>query len=116
MEYLIPIVLVLLLVSGFVTFLVLNATRQSKPSEAEGGDADPRKMAASDDSPLGDTTEHAGEQTAGGETTHAPEGEGTSQGGGEGGGHGAGRGGEGGRERAGAPAPESEQLADRHQV
>ena len=31
MEYLIPIILVLLLVSGVVTFMVLNATKQSKP-------------------------------------------------------------------------------------
>ena len=67
MEYLIPIVLVLLLVSGFVTFLVLNATRQSKPSEAENHDqSDPKTMAASDPSPLGDTTEHAGEQSRAG--------------------------------------------------
>ena len=70
MEYLIPIVLVLLLVTGFVTFLVLNATRKSKPSEAEGGDdSDPKTMAASDPSPLGDTTEHAGRQTSRGTTS-----------------------------------------------
>jgi|SRR5215211_4902156 hypothetical protein len=116
MEYLIPIVLVLLLVSGFVTFLVLNATRQSKPSEAENsGDSDPRSMAATDASPLGDTTEHAGEQTAGGETAHAPEGEGGAQGGtasGVDGGGGSPRGGE----AADAPSPDSERLADRHQV
>jgi len=117
MEYLIPIVLVLLLVSGFVTFLVLNATRQSKPSEAEhGGDSDPRTMAASDASPLGDTTEHAGEQSAG-ETAAAPEGEGTAQGG-PGGERGGARGGgsERGAETGDAPRPDSERLADRHQV
>jgi hypothetical protein len=114
MAYLIPIVLVLLLVSGFITFLVLNATRKSKPSEAEGGDEnDPKTMAASDPSPLGDTTEHAGEQSgAGGATAEDPEG--------------AGEGGAGDGERrerpdpmrspggtAHAPVPDSERLADR---
>src|SRR3954469_5010755 len=81
MAYLIPIVLVLLLVTGFITFLVLNATRKSKPSEAENsGDKDPATMAASDPSPLGDTTEHAGEQTPRGETTDDPEGAGSGDG------------------------------------
>jgi hypothetical protein len=75
MAYLIPIVLVLLLVSGFITFLVLNATRKSKPSEAENSeDNDPETMAASDPSPLGDTTEHAGEQSGEGGTAEDPEG------------------------------------------
>ena len=78
MEYLIPILLVLLLVSGVVTFMVLNATKQSKPSEAQNSeDSDPKTMAASDPSPLGDTTEHAGEQSQAGETVEGPEGEGT---------------------------------------
>src|SRR5205085_11464143 len=77
MAYLIPIVLVLLLVTGFITFLVLNATKRSKPSEAENsGENDPQSMAASDPSPLGDTTEHAGEQTEHGETAEDPEGAG----------------------------------------
>jgi hypothetical protein len=115
MEYLIPIVLVLLLVSGFVTFLVLNATKQSKPSQAENSDdSDPRKMAATDSSPLGDTTEHAGEQSAGGETTQAPEGEGTAQG--SGGGDEPRGGSRGGGEETGDTRPESERLANRPQV
>src|SRR5215210_8345269 len=106
MEYLIPIVLVLLLVTGFVTFLVLNATRQSKPSEAENSDdADPRKMAATDPSPLGDTTEHAGEQSGEGDTVHAPEGEGRAQGGS---GSGVDGGAGSGEQSADAPRPESE--------
>ena len=113
MAYLIPIVLVLLLVTGFVTFLVLNATKKSKPSEAENSDEnDPSTMAASDPSPLGDTTEHAGEQSGGGETVEAPEGEG---GGGEAPPR-AGRGAEAREETADTPRPESERLADRHQV
>ena len=112
MEYLIPIVLVLLLVSGFVTFMVLNATKQSKPSEAENSDdSDPRTMAASDPSPLGDTTEHAGEQSGEGDTVEAPEGEGR-------GGSAATHGGSstGSAETPDAPRPRSEELGDRHQV
>ncbi len=111
MEYLIPIVLVLLLVSGFVAFMVLNATKQSKPSEAENSeDSDPKTMAASDPSPLGDTTEHAGEQSSQGETVEAPEGEGES-GGGSGPTHGGSS--TGSAETPGAPRPRSEELADR---
>jgi hypothetical protein len=112
MEYLIPIVLVMLLVGGFVTFLVLNATKKSKPAEAEGSaDEAPTTMAATDESPLGDTTEHAGQQSDQGHTVRDPEG------GGEGGGKGGAsvRPGEGeGGERA--PQPESEKLANRRLV
>jgi len=109
MEYLIPIMLVLLLVSGVVTFMVLNATKQSKPSEAADSDAsDPKTMAAADDSPLGDTTEHAGDQSQEGETVRGPEGEGQGGASGEDSG--------GSEERSGDTRPESEQLANRHQV
>jgi hypothetical protein len=84
MSMLIPIVLVLLLVAVAVTFVVLRATRQSKPSEAEDdADGDPSTLAAADSSPAGDTTEHAGEQSDQGETVDVPEGEGR-----RGGGHG----------------------------
>src|SRR5215211_7788866 len=43
MEYLIPLVIVLLLVAGFVTFLVMNATRrgQSASRREEPQDAPP---------------------------------------------------------------------------
>jgi hypothetical protein len=113
MAYLIPIIAVLLLVSGFVTYLVLNATRKSKPSEAENSETgDASEMAASDPSPLGDTTEHAGEQTQAGETVEGPEGEGsegTSERGSEASGDTRGE----AREDA---RPESERLADRHEV
>ena len=111
MEYLIPIILVLLLVSGVVTFMVLNATKQSKPSEAENSeDSDPKTMAASDPSPLGDTTEHAGEQSGQGDTVEAPEGEG------RGGAASHGGSSTGSAETPDAPRPRSEELADRHQV
>ena len=114
MEYLIPIMVVLVLVSAAVTFLVLNATRKSKPSEAENSeDSDPKTMAASDPSPLGDTTEHAGDQSQEGHTVRGPEGEGEGQGGGSASGIDGGAGGAGSETDT---RPESERLADRHEV
>jgi len=111
MEYLIPIMLVLLLVAGAVTFVVMNATRKSKPSEAESSqESDPKTMAATDSSPLGDTTEHAGDQSQEGETVRAPEGEGEGERSASGGDSG------GAEQRSGDTRPESERLADRHQV
>ena len=109
MEYLIPIMVVLLLVSGAVTFLVLNATRKSKPSEAANSeDSDPKTMAASDPSPLGDTTEHAGDQSQEGQTVRGPEGEGEK---------GAGEGeDDADEERPADTRPDSERLANRHEV
>jgi hypothetical protein len=71
MEYVIPAVLVLLLVGGFVTFLVLNATKKSGPV-AERDDEGAPGM-GQDPTPLGDTTEHAGRQTEGGTTREDPE-------------------------------------------
>jgi hypothetical protein len=113
MEYLIPIMVVLVLVTGAVTFLVMNATRKSKPSEAASSeDSDPKTMAATDSSPLGDTTEHAGDQSQEGETVRAPEGEGEGEGGRSASGGDSG----GAKERSGDTRPESERLADRHQV
>ena len=110
MEYLIPIILVLLLVSGVVTFMVLNATKKSKPSEAQDSeDNDPKSMAASDASPLGDTTEHAGEQSEQGHTVNDPEGGGAGEGGGSARGIDGGAGDPGTREDT---RPESERLAN----
>ena len=109
MEYLIPIIVVLVLVSAAVTFVVLNATRKSKPSEAQDSeDSDPKTMAASDPSPLGDTTEHAGDQSQEGHTVRGPEGEG-EQGVSE-------DADDGDEERPRDTRPESERLADRHEV
>jgi hypothetical protein len=112
MEYLIPIMLVLLLVSGVVIFMVLNATKRSKPSEAQDSeDSDPKTMAASDPSPLGDTTEHAGEQSDEGHTVRDPEGD--AEGEGEGGGSARGiDGGAGGAGTGTDARPESERLAN----
>jgi hypothetical protein len=110
MEYVIPAVLVLLLVGGFVTFLVLNATRKSGPA-ARGDDV---PGIGQDETPLGDTTEHAGEQTEHGTTRDDPE----AGGPGERDGADVMRPGEGeGRQRLERederPQPASERLADR---
>jgi hypothetical protein len=71
-------------------------------------------LADSDESPLGDTTEHAGEQdTDEGETYHDPEGKsgGEDPPGGEDGAHRASPGEAEGSE--GVPTPDSERLANR---
>ena len=70
MEYVIPAVLVILLVGGFVAFMVLNATK--KQGSAAKGDDGPG--IGTDDTPLGDTSEHAGEQNEEGVTESDPEG------------------------------------------
>jgi hypothetical protein len=54
MEYVIPVVLVVLLVGGFVTFLVVNATKKGGPVADAGAPG-----IGPDETPLGDTTEHA---------------------------------------------------------
>ena len=114
MEYVIPAVIVLLLIGGFVTFMVLNATKKSGPV-AEGGDEGAPGI-GTDPTPLGDTTEHAGEQSSEGTTrddpeagrprhrdapeiAHPGEGEGERRIGHE--------------DQAGPPRPASERLADR---
>jgi hypothetical protein len=71
MEYLIPAVLVLLLVAGFSAFLVINAMRKSGPV-ADRADEGPPGIGP-DDTPLGDTDQHAGRQTAEGATADEPE-------------------------------------------
>jgi hypothetical protein len=57
MEYVIPIIVVVLLVAGFVTFLVLNAAE--KGGAAAEGDPGPPGIGADEQTPLGDTTEHS---------------------------------------------------------
>lgn len=66
MGYVIAAVIVILLIAGFVTFLVMNAADKSDPNAAaEDG---PPGIGADAGTPLGDTSEHAGEQTAEGTT------------------------------------------------
>jgi hypothetical protein len=66
MEYLIPLVIVLLLVGGFVAFLVMNATRRGQ-SASDRGESGPPGI-GQDETPLGDTSQHAGRQTDEGQT------------------------------------------------
>jgi hypothetical protein len=112
MEYVIPAVILLLLIGGFVTFLVLNATRKSGPVADRGDEGAPG--IGRDPTPLGDTTEHAGEQSRQGYTRDDPE-SGRPRDGDDGD---AARQGEGEGERRLArddedPRPASERLADR---
>ena len=98
MGYVIALIIVLLLVAGFITFMVLNASRRggnAGPADP-GGEGNPAGIAAPDPSPLGDSAEHAGEQREG-TTVSDPESEGTREG-------------QGARPRVGDPGPE---LADR---
>jgi uncharacterized membrane protein YgcG len=134
MGYVIAAILVLLLVSAFVTFLVLNATRRQKQAAATESDygegtpgSDMAIVASDDNTPLGDTDQHAGEQTREGETVGGQDAErsggtgrpvtsghdatGTHR---EGGGSAGGQGGVGGEGEGGRPVtPESERLANR---
>ena len=63
MGYVIAAIVVLLLVAGFVTFFVLNAARRSGGAGPDdpGAEGTPAGIAAPDETPLGDTTEHSGE-------------------------------------------------------
>jgi hypothetical protein len=108
MGYVIAAILVLLLVAAFVTFFVINATKKSGragPSDP-GAEGSPTGIASPDPSPLGDTTEHAGEQREG-QTAQDPERSAGEAGGGD-----------GEKPRVGDPGPEaarpeSERLANR---
>jgi hypothetical protein len=66
MGYVIVAIVVLLLVAGFITFFVMNAARRSGQAEPgdPGSEGTPAGIAAPDESPLGDSSEHAGD-TAG---------------------------------------------------
>jgi hypothetical protein len=106
MGYVIAIIVVLLLVAGFITFFVINAANKggsAGPSDP-GAEGNPAGVASPDESPLGDTTEHAGGQ-AEGQTVDDPE-------------RGGGDGDAGSRPKVGDPGPEarrpeSERLANR---
>jgi hypothetical protein len=52
MGYVLVAIVVLLLVTGFITFFVINATRRKSESPAD--------IAAPDETPLGDSAEHSG--------------------------------------------------------
>jgi hypothetical protein len=61
MGYVIAAVVVLLLVAGFVTFFVLNATKRSGRADPgdPGGEGTPAGIASPDESELGTTTQHS---------------------------------------------------------
>jgi len=72
MGYVIAGVLVILIIAGFIAFLVMNSMGKSDTSDAHdpGADQNPLSMVGSDDStPLGDTSQHAGRQNSEGRTT-----------------------------------------------
>src|SRR3954454_14919626 len=68
MEYLIPLVIVLLLVAGFITFLVMNATRRGQSADGREEPQTAPPGIGEDSTPFGDTSEHAGDQTESGQT------------------------------------------------
>jgi hypothetical protein len=108
MGYVIAVLLVLLIVGAGVTFMVLRATRSQRSravADNEYGKGTPGSDAAivapDRNTPLGDTDQHAGEQTREGTTVGRPDAE---------------RAGDGGSASEGpttAPRPDSERLADR---
>ncbi len=116
MGYVIAGILVLLIVGAGVTVLVLNATkrqRQAAATDSDYGEGTPGSdmaiVAADENTPLGDTDQHAGRQTREGETVSGPESAGREGGGTAGGEGGVGGEGEGSRD----VTPDSERLADR---
>ena len=70
MGYVIAAIVVLLLVAGFVTLMVFNSMRKSSSKAADGA----APGVGQDETPLGDTTEHAGTHAETGETADDPEG------------------------------------------
>jgi hypothetical protein len=80
MGYVIAAILVLLLVVGFITFFVLNATRRSGTAAPRdpGAEGSPAGIAAPDETPLGTTSEHSGEAAEGSRPEPSSGGEGDS--------------------------------------
>jgi hypothetical protein len=80
MGYVIAAVIVLLIVGAGVTFFTMRATRAGRREAAVDRDygggtptSDAAIVAPDDNTPLGDTDQHAGEQTREGETVDQPE-------------------------------------------
>src|SRR5689334_3844315 len=69
MGYVIAGIIVLLIVAGFVTYLVMNSMNKRSSLAADDG----QPGIGRDETPLGDTTQHAGEHTASGETAQDAE-------------------------------------------
>jgi hypothetical protein len=123
MGYVIAAVVVLLIVAAGITFMVLSATRKQRQASAADSDygrgapgSEAAIVAPDDKTPLGDTDQHAGEQTREGTTVSGHErGRGSTPAGGEGGSTPArGEGGVGGEGEGGRHVgPESDRLANR---
>lgn len=120
MGYVIAAIILLLIVAVGVTFLVLNATRRQRQASAADRDygegtpgSDMAIVAPDENTPLGDTDQHAGEQTRRG-TTVGGTGETGSRERSAGGTSASGEGGVGGEaEGSRSVTPESERLANR---
>jgi len=66
MAYVIVAIVVILLIAGFVTWLSLNAANKGGPNLDDDSGT---PGIGQDETPLGDTSQHAGEQTEQGTTT-----------------------------------------------
>ena len=62
MSYVLVGILLLVIAAAFITFLVLTATKRSSPARTESG---PPGIGTDDETPFGDTSEHAGEHDRG---------------------------------------------------
>jgi hypothetical protein len=73
MGYVIAAILVVLIVGAFVTLMVMQSAKRSNVSDAgdPGREGSPSMLGSDPGSPVGDTREHAGEQSGEGETVAA---------------------------------------------
>jgi hypothetical protein len=73
--YVIAGILVVLIVGGFIMFMVMNSARRSNVSDAgdPGREGSPGMLGSDSGTPVGDTEQHAGEQTEAGETVGNPD-------------------------------------------
>jgi hypothetical protein len=70
MGYVIAGILVILIVGAFIMFLVTQSAKRGNVSDADdpGREGSPGMLGSDPGSPVGDTSEHAGEQSGEGET------------------------------------------------
>jgi hypothetical protein len=70
MGYVIAAIVLILVVGAFAMFMVTNAARRSNVSDADdpGREGSPAMLGSDPGSPVGDTREHAGEQSGSGTT------------------------------------------------
>jgi hypothetical protein len=123
MGYVIAGILVLLIVAAGITVFVLRASQAGRGEAAADTDygrgtpgSDVAIAAPDEGTPLGDTDQHAGEQTREGTTASDPEGADRKPGAGEPsspGVGGVGQGGVGGEGEGSRPVTDSERLANR---